>query len=221
MSVATEITWIPSQDYLDQSRLLAFARASGVDGYEGLCEWAARDPGAYWDAVVRDLGFEFDPGYDKPVDFQRGKEWPEWFPGAGFDYVSSIFALAEKRGQLDELAVIWEGDGGDTRSLTFAQLWSETKRFANGLEKAGIGKGDRLGIFLPMIPETVVAVLATGLVGAIYIPMFSGYGAEAVASRLRDCDAKMLITANGFHRRGKLVPLDHYRRRVRAELGLS
>lgn len=207
MSVETELTWIPTDDYLEQSRLLAFARRQGVVGYPGLLEWSARDPGAYWDAAVRDLGFQFDPPYMQPVDMTRGKEWPEWFPGAGFDYVSNIFHLAEERGDLDELAVISEGDGGDTRTLTYRQLWNETRRFANALDRLGIVKGDRIGIFLPMIPETVVAVLACGLIGAVYIPMFSGYGAEAVASRLRDCDAKMLITANGFHRRGKLVPL--------------
>lgn len=207
MSVETEITWHPTQDYLDQSRLLAFARKQGVDGYQGLQDWSARDPGAYWDAAVRDMGFRFEPEYTEAVDMARGKEWPEWFPGAGFDYVSNIFDLAFERGAAEELAVIWEGDGGDTRSLTFQQLWDETRRFANALEKFGIAKGDRIGIFLPMIPETVVAVLACGLLGAIYIPMFSGYGSEAVASRLRDCDAKLLITANGFHRRGKLIPL--------------
>jgi acetyl-CoA synthetase len=207
MSVETEITWLPTEDYLEQSRLLAFARANGVDGYAGLCAWASDDPGAYWDAFARDIGLHFDPPYATPVDFSRGKEWPEWFPGSGFDYVSNIFQLAAERDALHELAVIWEGDGGDTRSLTYDQLWQETRRFGNALEKAGIQKGDRIGIFLPMIPETVIAVLACGLIGAVYIPMFSGYGAEAVASRLRDCDAKMLITANGFSRRGKLVPL--------------
>ncbi|HET9659184.1 MAG TPA: AMP-binding protein [Thermomicrobiales bacterium] len=207
MSVETEITWLPTEEYLEQSRLLAFARANGVDGYAGLCAWASEDPGAYWDAFARDLGLRFDPPYATPVDFSRGKEWPEWFPGAGFDYVTTIFQLAAERNALNELAVIWEGDGGDTRSLTYDQLWRETRQFANALEKAGIQKGDRIGIFLPMIPETVVAVLACGLIGAVYIPMFSGYGAEAVASRLRDCEAKLLITANGFYRRGKLIPL--------------
>ena len=207
MSVETEITWQPTDEYLEQSRLLSFARANGIDGYRGLCEWASADPGAYWDAVMRDLDFRFDPPYAIPVDFARGKEWPEWFPGAGFDYVTNIFQLAAERGMSNELAVIWEGDGGDTRSLTYDQLWQETKRFANALQQVGIEKGDRIGIFLPMIPETVVAVLACGLAGAVYIPMFSGYGAEAVATRLRDCDAKLLITANGFHRRGKLIPL--------------
>ncbi len=207
MSAETEITWIPSEDYLEQSRLLAFARKQGVDGYQGLQDWSAQDPGAYWDAAVRDMGLRFEPGYAQPVDMSRGKEWPEWFPGAGFDYVSNIFDLAFARGAAAELAVIWEGDGGDTRSLTFQQLWNETRQFANALERLGISKGDRIGILLPMIPETVVAVLACGLIGAIYIPMFSGYGAEAVASRLRDCDAKLLITANGFNRRGKFIPL--------------
>lgn len=207
MSVETEITWQPTEDYLQQSRLLAFARANGVEGYPGLCAWAADDPGAYWEAFAQDIGLHFDPPYARPVDFARGKEWPEWFPGSGFDYVGNIFELARERNALDELAVIWEGDGGETRSLTYDQLWRETRRFANALDKIGVEKGDRIGIFLPMIPETVVAVLACGLIGAIYIPMFSGYGAEAVATRLRDCDAKLLLTANGFYRRGKLVPL--------------
>ncbi|MEZ4665794.1 MAG: AMP-binding protein [Thermomicrobiales bacterium] len=207
MSAETEITWIPTEDYLQRSRLLAFARKHGVDGYKGLQDWSASEPGAYWDAAVRDLGFHFDPGFAQPVAMARGKEWAEWFPGAGFDYVSNIFHLAAERGALDDLAVSWEGDGGDTRSLTYRQLWDETRRFANALDRLGIGKGDRVGIFLPMIPETVVAVLACGLIGAIYIPMFSGYGAEAVASRLQDCGARLLITSNGFHRRGKLVPL--------------
>ncbi len=207
MSVKTEITWIPTEDYLEQSRLLAFARRQRVDGYQGLQDWSAQDPGAYWDAAVRDMGLRFEPGYAQPVDMSRGKEWPEWFPGAGFDYVSNIFDLAFERGAAAELAVIWEGDGGETRSLTFQQLRNETRQFANALERLGISKGDRIGILLPMIPETVVAVLACGLIGAIYIPMFSGYGAEAVASRLRDCGAKLLITANGFNRRGKFIPL--------------
>lgn len=207
MSAETEITWHPSETYLEQSRLLAFARANNVDGYRGVCAWSAEDPGGFWDAVVKDLGFAFDPPYAVPADFSRGKEWTEWFPGAGFDYVSTIFALAGQRNALNELAVIWEGDDGETRSLTYDQLWRETRRFANALEATGIEKGDRIGIFMPMIPETVVAVLACGLIGAVYIPMFSGYGAEAVATRLRDCEAKALITANGFFRRGKLVPL--------------
>jgi len=89
MSAETEITWHPSESYLEQSRLLAFARANGVDSYRGVCAWSAADPGGYWDAVVKDLGFAFDPPYATPADFSRGKAWTEWFPGAGFDYVSA------------------------------------------------------------------------------------------------------------------------------------
>lgn len=207
MSTETEITWYPNDRYLEQSRLLAFARANGAESYGELCAWSARDPGGYWAAVTRDLELPFDPAFTEPADFSDGKAWTEWFPGAGFDYVSSIFRLAEKNGALGELAVIWEGDDGETRSLTYEHLWRDVRQFANALEHAGIEKGDRIGIFMPMIPETVVAVLACGLLGAVYIPMFSGYGSEAVATRLRDCDAKLLITANGFYRRGKLVPL--------------
>lgn len=200
-------TWNPTDAYRSRSRLLAFAASRGLGGYRDLCTWSADDPGSYWDAVVRDLEFSFDPPYTQPVDLSRGKEWPEWFPGSGFDYVHAIFAGAERRGASSEPAVIWESDRGDTRTLTYEDLRQQTARFASALERAGIGAGDRVGIFMSMTPETVVAVLACGMIGAIYIPMFSGYGAEAVASRLRDCEATALITANAFERRGKIVPL--------------
>ncbi|MCA9859664.1 MAG: hypothetical protein KC438_08075, partial [Thermomicrobiales bacterium] len=75
MSAEPEITWHPTEDYLNQSRLLAFARTHAVDGYQGLQDWSAADPGGYWDAVVRDLGLTFDPPYEQPVDMHRGKEW--------------------------------------------------------------------------------------------------------------------------------------------------
>src|SRR5207249_5178209 len=105
------------------------------------------------------------------------------------------------------LALIWEGDDGEIRKRTYWELTNETNRLANALRNLGVTKGDRVGIFLPMLPETVAATLACGKLGAIYTPMFSGYGEEAVASRLRDCEASVLITADGFPRRGTPVPL--------------
>jgi acetyl-CoA synthetase len=206
-SLPAEIAWEPTPDYLKRSRLLRFMAAAGVKTYDEFLKWAAADIGRYWDATVNDLGLEFHRPYESPVDLDGGLPWPTWFPDGGFNYVANALdrhAAGERRNQL---AVIWEGDDGEVRKITFRELWIETNRLANALKRLGVQKGDRVGIFLPMLPETVIATLACGKIGATYTPMFSGYGEEAVASRLRDCEASVLITADGFFRRGSLVAM--------------
>ena len=199
------VAWEPDASYLERSRLLRFARSVGHGSYEELLPWADADPGRYWDAVVRDLEFDFDPPYSQAVDLSKGKPWPEWFVGGGFNYVTYALDRHLTTPKRDETAVVWEGDDGEVVEWTFAELAAETNRVANALTELGISRGDRIGIFLPMVPETVAAVLACGKIGAIYTPMFSGYGEEAVASRLRDADAVALITADGFFRRGSQI----------------
>ena len=201
------IAWVPDASYLERSRLLQFARSVGHGSYEELLPWADADPGRYWDAVVRDLDFGFDPPYSQAVDLSRGKPWPEWFVGGGFNYVTCALDRHLATAKRAEIALVWEGDDGGVVEWTFAELAAETNRVANALVALGISRGDRVGIFLPMLPETVAAVLACGKIGAIYTPMFSGYGEEAVASRLRDADAVALITADGFFRRGSQIKM--------------
>jgi acetyl-CoA synthetase len=107
----------------------------------------------------------------------------------------------------DRPAVVWEGEEGDTRTVSYAELQAMSNRLANGLRELGVQKGDRVGIFMPMMPEIVAATLACAKLGAVYLPIFSGFAAEAVATRLQDADAKVLITADGFPRRGAPVPM--------------
>jgi acetyl-CoA synthetase len=170
------VAWEPDASYLERSRLLRFARSVGLESYEALLPWADADPGRYWDAVVRDLEFGFDPPYSQAVDLSKGKPWPEWFVGGGFNYVTFALDRHLATAKRDETAVVWEGDDGEIVEWTFAELAAETNRVANALIELGISRGDRIGIFLPMVPETVAAVLACGKIGAIYTPMFSGYG---------------------------------------------
>ncbi|MGI8644476.1 MAG: AMP-binding protein, partial [Thermomicrobiales bacterium] len=167
---------------------------------------AESDPGWYWDAVVKHLGFRFSPPYPQALDVSKGKPWAEFFVGAGFNYVDAIERWAGGSGR-DRDAVIWEGDDGENRRLTWQQLKDEVARFATGLRRTGINPGDAVGLFLPMIPEAVIAMLACAKIGAVIIPTFSGYGAEALAVRLRDADAKLLITADGARRRDKVIPM--------------
>lgn len=200
------IVWHPSPAYRDGSRLLDFCRATGNTSIGDLRRWAADDIGRYWDAVVQDLQLEWSAPYTAAVSLEKGKPWPRWFPDGGFNYVANAVDRHARDAGARRRAVIWEGDDGARRTLDYGELQAAVNRFANGLAALGIGKGDRVGIFLPMVPETVVATLACGKIGAIYIPLFSGFGADAIASRLNDCDASLLITADAFPRRGKLVP---------------
>ena len=141
------------------------------------------------------------------LDLSRGAPWAEWFTGGGFNYVTSALDRHAAGPEGERTALIWEGDDGAVRRLTFRELQLETNRLANALRQLGVERGDRVGVFMPMLPETVAAVLALGKLGAIFLPMFSGFGPEALGSRLHDGEASLLITTDGALRRGKTVPM--------------
>ncbi|MBM3674446.1 MAG: AMP-binding protein [Actinobacteria bacterium] len=166
------------------------------------------DPEWFWDAFVRFAGIEFSTPYTAVLDTSRGIEWATWFDGGRMNAAKScVDKWAQRADGRDRVAVSWEGEEGEVRSLTFARLQELTDRIAHGLAARGIGEGDAVGVFLPMLPETVATVMAIAKLGAIFLPVFSGYGAEAVAIRLRDGGAKALVTADGTTRRGRLVPM--------------
>ena len=196
--------WSPTERYLARSRLRRFAGANGLDSYDALLRWATDDLERFWRAVDRDLGLVWTAPYTRAMDTGAGLPWTTWWTGGRMNYVGT--ALRSERGA-DRLATIAEREDGTVERRTYLELRTEVLHFAAGLRAVGVTKGDRVGIFLPMGTECVVAVLALGALGAVYIPIFSGYGAEAIAGRLRDCDASVLICADGFHRRGAVVPM--------------
>jgi acetyl-CoA synthetase len=202
-----EIVWRPSAAYIERSRLRRFMARHGIESVPTLIERAGRDVAWFWDAVVQDLELEWFAPYSAVVDLAGGIEWPRWFVGGRYNYVHDAVDKHAQRLRPDATAVAWEGEDGAVRTLTFAELYTQVNQAANALKALGIGKGDRVGVFMPMVPETVVATLAISKIGAIYLPIFSGYGGAAVASRLVEGTAKLLITADGFYRAGKQVPM--------------
>ncbi len=206
-STAPEIAWRPSPAYLERSRLLRFMRAHGIKAYPELMRRSVQDPAWFWDAVCKDLGLEWYRPYEQVIDSSRGVAWTTWFKDGRFNYVHNALDKHALSGRHEQPAVIWEGETGVIQTLTYAQLADETNRLANALKALGIQRGDRIGVFLPMIPAVVIATLACSKIGAIFTPIFSGYAAGAVASRLEGCEAKLLITANGFHRRGAHIDM--------------
>jgi acetyl-CoA synthetase len=201
----SEIVWRPTTEYLERSRIARFMRAQGIADLATLQRRSIEEPEWYWDAVVKDLGLRWSKPYARVLDVSRGIQWPQWFPGGLMNFADNCVDRHVDAGRGAKPAIVWEGDDGQSRTLSYAELALEVGRLANALKHLGVGEGDRVGVFLPMSPEAAIATLAVVRIGAIYTPCFSGYGAGAVASRLQDCEAKVLITADGFFRRGQIV----------------
>jgi acetyl-CoA synthetase len=200
------VAWRPSPELLAESRLARFLRATREPTLQALQARAAADPAWFWGAAADDLALPWQRPPSTIMDVSGGPEWARWWGGGAFNYAAAAVDPRAARDP-DGPALAWEGEDGEVRRFTNAELKAAVDRAAGMLRGLGIGEGDRVGIYLPFVPETVVAVLAIGRIGAIYTPIFSGYGAPAVASRLADCGARMLITADGFWRRGSVVPL--------------
>src|SRR2546430_1816897 len=197
-----DIAWRPTERYLARSRLRRFAEEYGHGDFASLYRWSVEDLDGFWRAVDRDLGLVWRSPYERVLDSSRGIPWTTWWIGGRMNYVATAL-----RHEPSRIALVFEGEDGTTRRLTYGELAAEVRRFAAGLRALGVRPGDRVGIFLPMIPECAIATLAVSAIGAVYTPIFSGYAAEAIAGRLRDCEASVLITADGFRRRGQVLQM--------------
>ena len=202
----SEIVWNPSEQYVERANVTRFMRANGIGSYDELVKRSTDDIEWFWDAVVRDLGIEFYEPYQRILDTSDGKPWAKWFVGGKVNLAHNCVDRWADRTPANP-AVVWEGEEGASRTVTYSELQAMSNQLAHGLRELGVQKGDRVGIFMPMTPEIVAATLACAKLGAVYLPIFSGFAAEAVATRLQDADAKVLITADGFPRRGAAVPM--------------
>ena len=202
-----EVAWRPTPEYRDRSRLAAFISRHELADYDALLRRSVDEPQWFWSAVLDDLAIEFYEPYRQVLDVSRGIAWSRWCVGGTLNIVHNcldkwIGAPTERK-----IALRWEGEEEATRTLTYGELFLEVNRCANGMRELGVTKGDRVALFMPMCPELVIAFFATIKLGGIVLPLFSGYGAEAVATRLRDAGAKLLVTADGFWRRGEAIAM--------------
>ncbi len=202
----SEVIWRPDPASASRTRIARFMQRHGLTTIEALQRRSVEDLEWYWSEVSRDLGWLWSTPFARVADLSRGIQWPRWFPGGRTNLAANCVDkhLAVRGG---EVAVISESETGEVRTLTYAQLGAEVARLANGLKRLGVGAGHTVGVFLPMSQEAVIAVLACSRIGAIYAPCFSGFGAQAVATRLESCAASVLITADAFARRGNQIPM--------------
>jgi acetyl-CoA synthetase len=174
-----------------------------MEEYRDLYERSVRDPDGFWGEIARALHWY------RPWTQVRDWQPPHvrWFVGAQTNLATNCLDRHLAGARRNKAALIWEGEPGDQRTLTYQQLHREVCRLANALARLGIGKGDRVTIYLPLIPEAVIAMLACARIGAPHSVVFGGFSADAVAERNRDAGAKLVITADGGWRRGEVVPL--------------
>ncbi|MGZ4212416.1 MAG: acetate--CoA ligase [Actinomycetota bacterium] len=201
-----DFAWTPTPEYVEHANVTRLMRAHGIATYPELIRRSQQDIDWFWQAVVDDLGIEFFHPYRAVVETPKGIPWAIWFGGGTinltYNCVDRHAAAAP-----DRRALVWEGEDGATRALTYGELRREVDRFANGLRSLGIKAGDAVGIYMPMIPENVVALYACSKIGVIWLPIFSGFAPAAVTARLQDANAVALITADGFWRRGQQVQM--------------
>ena len=202
----SDFVWQPSPRYIDEANVTRLMRAHGIDGYRALVARSQEEPEWFWPAVVDDLGIEFFEPFQTVLDVSKGPQWPRWFVGGTINLTHNcIDKHLDERG--DRPAIVWEGEDGTTRTVSFSDLHRDVCRLAAGLRDLGVTRGDAVGVYMPMVPEAMVAAYAIARIGAVYMPIFSGFGAPAIKARLDDATAKVLITADGFLRRGSRVPM--------------
>jgi acetyl-CoA synthetase len=168
---------------------------------------SVREPEWFWPEACADLGVTFSTPPQGVADESGGREFPRWFPGARINVADSCVFQHAAAPYADKPAVVYESDRGDREELSYRQLGAQVERFAASLRGLGVAKGDRVALFMPPMPEAAVAFMACAKIGAIAVPAFSGYGADALAARLRDADIGTLITVDATTRRGRPVPM--------------
>ncbi|MFQ5616377.1 MAG: AMP-binding protein [Anaerolineales bacterium] len=202
-----EIVWRPTDDYIENANLTAFMRQHGIAGFDELMRKSTEDVAWFTDAVLKFMDIQFYEPYSTVVDMAGGIAWPRWCVGGKMNIVHNCLDKYIGTPAENQPAVIWEGEEGGTRTLTYGELYRQVNQTANALRSLGLGKGDAIGIYMPMTPEIVVALLAIAKIGGVILPLFSGYGVSAVVTRLADANARALFTADGFFRRGKPIAM--------------
>jgi acetyl-CoA synthetase len=199
-------SWEPTPAQLEAANVVRLARALGCSSYAELHRVSVEEPERFWEVVREDLAIPFFRDWDAVLDDSRGVEWTTWFGGALVNVAEACVHRWARELPKDEAAVFL-GEDGRRRSLTWSELSHEVTRLAEALGALGVRKGDAVAIFLPMSPEAAIASHACAHIGAVQVPIFSGFAAPAIAARLSDARVKAVLTADGSLRRGSTVPM--------------
>jgi len=198
--MAEKRTFPPSKEFSQRAHI------KSMEEYERLYKWSIEDPEGFW-AKMAEENIVWFKKWEKVLDYDFYKPYIKWFIGGKLNASYNCLDRHINTSLRNKAAIIWEADDGSYKTYTYQQLYYEVNRFANVLKKHGIKKGDRVTIYLPMIPELPIAMLACARIGAIHSVVFGGFSAQALRDRIQDCQAKLLITADRGIRGGRFVPL--------------
>jgi acetyl-CoA synthetase len=194
----------PSPEVVANANITAYMKSKGFDDYDAFYKWSLEHREEFWNDLAKELHW-YEPWH---TTFEwTTKPYFKWFSGGKFNIVYNCLDRHMDTPVRDKIAYHWEGDDGSTRSITYAELFSLTNRMAKALQDMGVNKGDRVAIYMPMIVELPVAMLACARLGAPHTVVFGGFAAASLRDRINDCDAKVLITADGSYRGGKTIEL--------------
>ncbi len=208
----TAIVHDPSREFVESTNVFAFMQQYDIDDYDELIERTTTAvPGEgesgiewFWDELIDYLDIEFYEPYDTIRENSNGPQFSEWYSGGELNIAHNV---VDRHATLDEptrntVACLWEGEDGEVRELTYHELHRQSNKVANALEERGIETGDTVGLYMPMVPEVVSILYGCFKVGAIAVPIFSGFGVEATATRIANSECRVLVTGDGFLRRG-------------------
>ncbi len=199
-----ERLFVPPADLMSAANITTYMKSKGFEDYEEFYRWSLSHRFEFWDDQARELHW-FEPWHTTLA--WTTKPFFQWFAGGKLNIVYNCLDRHMQTAARTRVAFFWEGDDGSSRALTYEELYRMTNRLAQGLRQLGVKKGDRVAIYLPTIPEAIVAMLATARLGAVHTVVFGGFAPGALRDRIVDADAKVLITADGSFRGGKLIEL--------------
>ena len=200
---ANQALYYPPRDLVENSNVMAWMKKKGLKTESEMRQWCSANYVQFWDEMARTYADWFEP-YRQTLQWKA--PFAKWFMGGKINVACNAVDRHAKSWRRNKLAYIFVGEPvGDVRQITYYELAREVNRFANALKAQGIRKGDRVAIYLPMIPELPIAMLACAKIGAVHVVVFSGFSAVAVRDRLEDCQPKVLVTCDGSYRRGKPI----------------
>jgi acetyl-CoA synthetase len=212
-----EVSYEPDTEFAEGSNVHAFMKEYGIDDFEELHRRSTTEVEGveasgldwFWGAVVDHLGLEFDEPYDTVRDASDGPQFTDWYVGGELNIAHNVVDrhAAPDSPTRNRVATIWEGEEGAVREITYHELHRQSNRVANALEQRGIETGDTVGLYMPMVPEVVSILYGCLKTGAIAVPIFSGFGVDATATRIADAGCRVLFTGDGFYRRGDEIRL--------------
>ncbi len=199
--------WTPPRDLVAQANVTSFMEKLGFKKYNELVERSRRDIKWFWGNLPDWIGVEWFKEPREVVDLSKGPEWAKWYIGGRLNAAYNVVDVPAKKYGPGKEAFTWVGEDGTVRRVTYGELRDTVWRFAHYLREIGVGKGDVVAIYAPMLPESIAAMLAAIEIGAIASPIFSGFAPPAVATRLKDSEAKVMVTVDGYLRKGRRIIL--------------